>query len=201
MNAASVPADRAQAGLALLTGRRSVSPKRLGEPAPDAAAIERMLAAALRAPDHGRLLPWRVIEFPRAGRAALAALFAAEKLRRAPDSDADDLARAEDHAHRAPALLAFVVRIRPETQVPSHEQWLAAGAALGNLLNAAHAQGYGAIMLSGDRCGDPALRAALGLAPGETLAGFVSIGSILAPPPPAEPVATGRVRSVWPPAH
>ena len=37
----------------------------------------------------------------------------------------------------------------------------ATGAALGNLLLAAHTAGYGAIMLSGERCQDEAVRAAL----------------------------------------
>jgi len=42
------------------------------------------------------------------------------------------------------------------------EQWLAAGAAPGNLLNAAHQLGFGAIVLSSERCFDPALHSALG---------------------------------------
>ena len=58
------------------------------------------------------------------------------------------------------------------------EQWLSAGAALGNILSAAHLLGRGAMMLSGSRCKDAELRAALGLGDEEFLAGFVSIGTI-----------------------
>ena len=77
------------------------------------------------------------------------------------------------------------------------EQWLAAGAALGNFLNAAHQLGFGAIVLSGERCFDPALHSALGLREGEHLAGFISLGSITSQPSPRATVAPSpRVRIV-----
>ena len=91
-------------------------------------------------------------------------------------------------------VLAFVVRTQRHQLVPQHEQWLGAGAALGNILMAAHACGFGAIMLSGERCQDEPLRKALGLAGEEVLAGFISIGAIARVPPPAKPV--GR-QLVW----
>ena len=189
----------AEQGLELLISRRSVSPKRLVAPAPDAGALARMLEAALRAPDHARLTPWRVIEFGAAEREALARLFEAEKRRRAPLASDEEMARAREHAHRAPMLLAFVVRLQAHPDVPHREQWMAAGAALGNLLNAAHALGYGAIMLSGERCFDAALAQALGLAPEEAIAGFVSIGTIAKMPAPAEKLPVEAVWSVWRP--
>ncbi|MBS0444371.1 MAG: nitroreductase [Proteobacteria bacterium] len=185
------------ARLALLISRRSVAPKRLAGPGPSAAEIDAMLAAALRAPDHGRLTPWRVIAFAAAQRPALADLFEAEKRRRDPLMSDDDIARARGHATVPPALLAFVVCPRRTSAVPMREQWLAAGAALGNLLNAAHALGYGAIMLSGDRCHDAALTGALGITGDEVLAGFVSIGRIAKLPPPAESPDPAAVLTSW----
>lgn len=143
--------------LAALLSRRSVSPKRLQLPAPNAGDIESMLQAALRAPDHGDLAPWRWVEFVDAARAALADVFAAEKQRCDPMASAADLRRAQEHATRTPALLALVVSPRARSNVPV----LAAGAALGNLLNAAHQLGYGAIVLSGKRCFGPLLLAKL----------------------------------------
>ncbi|MXN31321.1 nitroreductase family protein [Delftia sp. CH05] len=77
------------------------------------------------------------------------------------------------------------------------EQWLAAGAALGNLLNAAHQLGFGAIVLSGERCFDPALHSALGLREGEHLAGFISLGSITSQPSPRATVAPSSMRTAW----
>jgi nitroreductase len=80
-----------------------------------------------------------------------------------------------------------------------HEQWLGAGAALGNLLLAAHTMGYGAIMLSGERCQDESVRAALGVRGHETLAGFISIGAIAKVPPPAVRPSRNVVLSTWAP--
>lgn len=54
---------RQPAALATLRERRSVSPKRLRLPDPDPTEVDPMLQAALCAPDHGGLCPWRVIGF------------------------------------------------------------------------------------------------------------------------------------------
>lgn len=169
--------------LATLLERRSVAPRRLGEPAPAPHQIDLMIQAALAAPDHGRLRPWRVIEFGVDSRVALADLFEREKRRRDPLATASDLRKAREHALQPPCLLGFVVSPRQRKRVPEREQVLAAGAALGNLMNAAQALGFGAIVLSGDRCFDPQVATELRLAEGEFLAGFVSIGSVLETPP------------------
>ncbi|MBS0344346.1 MAG: nitroreductase family protein [Proteobacteria bacterium] len=189
----------ADALLATLLSRRSVSPRRQAWPGPSEAQLQQMVQAALRAPDHGRKLPWRLIEFDDSRRGELAQLFEDEKRRRTPNASAQDVERARAHATQTPAMLAFVVRPEPDAAVPEHEQWLSAGAALGNLLLAAHAMGFGAIVLSGDRCKDDILRQALGVAQGETLAGFVSIGMTASPVPPAAPIDVDRVLSTWTP--
>lgn len=187
--------------LQTLLARRSVSPKRLGAPAPGAADLRLMLQAALRAPDHGGLHPWRVLEFSPATREALAAAFEREKRRRDPLAPPDDIDKARAHATQPPLLLGFVVCLRERSAVPLREQWLAAGAALANLLNAAHQLGYGASILSGERCFDAGLLADLGVQANEALAGFVSIGSVLRAPPPAQPVSPEEVWSEWTPAR
>lgn len=183
--------------LRALLARRSVSPRRLAPPGPSVDEIEAAVAAGLRAPDHGSLVPWRVVVVEAGQRAALGRLFAEEKLRRDPLASADDLARASAHATGVPTLLAFVVSPRAGATVPVHEQWLAAGAALMNVLNAFDALGFGAIVLSGERCGDVALAAQLGANAAEVLAAFVSVGSRVEAPSPVTPKPVGRVLSVW----
>ncbi|MDR2334848.1 MAG: nitroreductase family protein [Burkholderiaceae bacterium] len=190
-------ASKKRSAVAPLLERRSVSPKRLEAPGPDVQEIDVMIEAALSAPDHGGLHPWRVLVFPAGSRERLADLFEQEKLRRDPLAPCEDVRRAREHATRSPALLAFIVSPKPRMRVPEREQWLAAGAALGNLLNAAHQLGFGAIMLSGERCFDPALCAGLGIEPTEHLAGFVSLGSIAAAPPPRKPILLDAVRALW----
>jgi len=194
-------ASKKQAALAPLLERRSVSPKRLGLPAPEAADIDQMITAALSAPDHGGLHPWRFLVFSADQRERLADLFEQEKLRRDPLAPREDVERAREHATRSPALLAFIVAPKARMRVPEREQSLAAGAALGNFLNAAHQLGYGAIMLSGERCFDPVLCAALGVQPAEYLAGFISLGSVATVPPQRKPVPLDAVRSSWTPVE
>jgi nitroreductase len=193
-------AKESETTLPMLLGRRSVAPRRLGAPAPTAQQLDLMVQAALSAPDHGRLGPWRIIEFKIASRDALSALFEAEKRRRDPLASTADLKKAREHATQPPCLLGFVVSPRQRKRVPEREQLLAAGAALGNLLNAAHALGFGAIMLSGDRCFDPAIAAAIGLDEGESLAGFISIGSVLETPPDVTRPLSQEMWSCWTPA-
>lgn len=184
-----------------LATRRSISPHRLVHPGPDAAAIGRLLQVASRAPDHGRLRPWRVVEFGAEHREPLARLFEEEKLRRDPLASDEDRVRARQHALSPPVLLAFVVSPQLRSDVPQREQWLAAGAALGNLMNAAHAMGFGAIALSGDRCYDVVLADALGVARHEAIGAFVSIGTVAKPPPAAYESPVHEVWSRWHPAR
>src|SRR5215469_9240529 len=76
--------------------RRSVSPKRLRAPCPDADELEAIVQAALRAPDHGGLMPWRLIEFRPETRDMLARCFEQEKLRRDPLAGEFDLRLARE---------------------------------------------------------------------------------------------------------
>jgi nitroreductase len=90
---------------------------------------------------------------------------------------------------------------REHPDVPVKEQWLAAGAALGNLLMAAHVSGFGAKILSGERCRDERLCAELGLTEAEALCGFVGIGTIAKEPAERPRPPRDRVLSVWQPAN
>jgi len=183
--------------LSVLLSRRSLSPRKLAEPGLSAQALHCVMEAALRAPDHGRLLPWRVIEIPRQRREELAALFADEKRCRSDAPSELDLTRACEHALQPPTLLAFVTRCRPNLVATEPEQWLSAGSALGYLLLACHAMGYAAIVLSGLRCRDEALQRALGVGQEERLSGFVSIGTAAAEPSPMPPNDLAKVLSTW----
>ncbi len=66
--------DRNPALLAHLAARRSPSAKLFAGPVPDRAALEEILALALRVPDHGKLEPWRLIVLGPADMARLADL-------------------------------------------------------------------------------------------------------------------------------
>ena len=166
-----------------LQGRRSVAVKRLGPPAPTDEELHEILSAALSAPDHGALRPWRLVLCAPVSRERLAELFVAAKLARHPDSTGLELEREREKALRPPVLLALIAAPKPGVEkIPEAEQIASAGAALQSVLLAAFGLGYGAIMLSGSRCAAENVRAALGVRAGEMLLGFISVGTIVDTP-------------------
>jgi len=156
----------------LLT-RRSRPPKTLQAPGPDREALLRLMTAAARAPDHGKLEPWRFVVLTGAGKARFAAEIRARAAETGADADKGALV-----FEQAPVSVAVVASPKPSEKIPDIEQTLSAGAVTLGLLNAALADGWGAGWLTGWPVYDRAFIAdALGLAPGEWVAGFVHIGT------------------------
>lgn len=167
----------------LLLSRHSVAVRRLGGPGPDQQQTDQILCAALTAPDHAALRPWRVVVIGRDARGDLADLFIAAKRKRQAELTDAEAGRERDKALRPPLLVAMVARPqRLHATVTEAEQLACAGAAMQNMLLAAHFLGFGAIILSGARCEDTEIRSALGIAPDEHFLGFISVGSIVEAP-------------------
>lgn len=168
--------------LATLLSRHSLGGKHLAEPGPDDVALRRMAEAALRAPDHGGLVPFCFKVVRGAARERLAALF--EQAAASAGKDAAEARIDGERALRAPVTVAVVARIdMGHPVVPAHEQWAAVGGAIANFLNAAHALGFAGKMLSGRKVRQPAIQAAF-CAPGETLVGWISLGTPARTPSP-----------------
>lgn len=168
--------------LRTLLSRHSLGGKHLGEPGPDEAALRLMAEAALRAPDHGGLAPFRFKVVSGAARERLAALF--ERAAEAAGKEAAEARIDGDRARRAPVTVAVVARIdMGHPVVPAHEQWAAVGGAIANFLNAAHALGFAGKMLSGRKVRQPAIQAAF-CEQGETLVGWMSLGTPAREPSP-----------------
>jgi nitroreductase len=182
--------------IALLTGRHSLGIKHLAEPGPDETALAQMVAAALKAPDHAELAPYRFSVIRGEARERLAGLFATAA-REAGKDEAGARLDAE-RARRAPVSVAVLARIDlGHPLVPAHEQWIAVGGAITNFLNAAHALGFAGKMLSGAKVRDPLLSQAF-CSPGETLVGWIALGTATRPPATrAAKAATSEVWSDW----
>jgi len=158
-----------------LLGRYSVGPRHLQEPGPSDEELALMVQAALRAPDHGELLPFRFKLVRGEARARMAELFAAAA--RQAGKDEAGAALDAERALLPPVSVAVVARIDlGHPQVPAHEQWACVGGAIANFLSAAHLLGFGGKMLSGAKVRDPAICAAF-CAPGETLLGWITLGT------------------------
>jgi nitroreductase len=173
---------------ALLT-RRSVPALKLREPGPTSDQIAAAIDAALRAPDHGNLKPWRCVLIRGEARTRLSDLFVQRMQQRQPAPPPGKVEKARTMPLTAPLVIAVGARIRQDHKVPEVEQWLSCGAATMNLLDALHSQGYAAIWLTGPNAYDPDIARALGFTTDERCHGFVYVGT---PPQPSE-VAASRI--------
>lgn len=165
----------------LLAGRRSVS--KLKEPAPSAEVIDRVVRAALRAPDHGALRPWKVLLFRGEARAELGALFVASLVRRSPSASEDEIARERNKVLRAPLMVAVVATIKASPKAPEIEQMLSAGCVMHGLLLGFQAEGFGSVWKTGATAYDPELCRALGLAESDKMLGYLYVGTPSEEPP------------------
>ena len=150
--------------------RRSVP--RVGDRVPDEATIAKLLDAAVRAPTHHITEPWRFIVLRGDARHGLGAAWAAGVERSGKSSEG-----VAAKALRAPAIICVIAR--PKTHLPKVvelEEHHAVGAAIQNVLLAAHALGLGAMVRTGPPASSEEVRAYLGLEATELVAGFVYLG-------------------------
>jgi len=187
-----LPGDAALQGL--LT-RHSIGTRWMVDPGPTPAQLRVAIRAALRAPDHGALRPWRAVVVDASRRAELAERFA--DFARDVGKGEEEVALERSRAFNGPVLVAWVVRIEDGVaEVPAHEQWMCAGGALSNFLTALHLMGFGAKAVSGRKCGHPAVRDAF-CGSGERLAAFVCIGTPTRDARPRTVDDPDAVLSIW----
>ncbi len=165
------------ATLAFLARRRSLVVKAMTEPGPSDGEIERLLALAMRVPDHGKLAPWRFVVLRGAARARLGDAVARAFAVRQPDASPTTLELERGRFLRAPAVVGVVAAPVLNPKVPEWEQVLSAGAVCHQLLLAANAAGWAAQWITEWYGYDRDVLAALGLTGGERLAGFVYLGT------------------------
>lgn len=162
--------------LSLLQTRRSGKPRDLVAPGPDNAQLREILEVALRTPDHGKLAPWRFVIVPADKRSALADLLEASYRAEKPDAGRLEIEAMHQFAHQAPTLVVALSAPVEGSKIPLWEQELSAGAAIMNLLHAAHALGFAGGWLTGWPCYNGDVRTAFA-GEGERIAGFVFLGT------------------------
>ncbi|MGD9991401.1 nitroreductase family protein [Pseudonocardia sp.] len=179
---------------AVLTGlRERRSSAGLAEPAPTPEELRAMMTAAMSAPDHGRLTPYRFVVVDTAARAALGETLAEAHAERAPEATAAELDRMRAKAYRAPAIVVVVAAPQPHPTIPAWEQRATAACVAHGVVLAADELGYGAIWRTGWFGEAPKVRAHLGLADHEDITGWIYLGTPTtrpAPRPVVEPAIT-----------
>lgn len=173
------------------------SAAKLTEPAPSSGQMEEIFRAALRAPDHAWLRPWRFITIAGARRPAFGELLESALLKRTPDADDAARAKARNAPLRAPLLVVVVARLQEHPKVPAQEQRFSAACAAHALLLAVEACGFAGIWRTGAGAFDRALMTGLGLAGSEEIVGFVYIGTREGAAKPIPQLATADFVSAW----
>ncbi|MEP6898936.1 MAG: nitroreductase [Rhodanobacter sp.] len=185
--------------LSLLQQRHSVPSRQLGEPAPDEATLQTLLEAAIRVPDHGKLVPFRLIRLQGDAKRCFGERLAALAIRNQPELSESKREKERLRYTFAPLLLVVVACIDTHSKVPPIEQTLSAGCVAHNLLLGAYALGLGAQWLTGWAAYDREAAAILGLAGNEQVVGFVHLGTPLIEVPDRDRPALGDLLSTWTP--
>ena len=165
----------------LLLSRRSGSAKAMKGPGPSPDQLRRILASAVRVPDHGKLTPWRFILFEGEGRQRMGAILA-ETIAGERDSSPERIEQERNRFMRAPVIVGVVSRVREQIPIPVWEQELSAGAVCMTMVIAAHAMGFVANWITEWCAYHPLVLERIGLKSTERIAGFVYIGH------PADPL-------------
>lgn len=156
---------------------------RLIDPAPDSQQLETMLKAAMRAPDHGRLRPWRFVVIAGERRAALGQCFK-QSLELRGVTDAALLQKAVKAPLRAPVMIAALLHAVAHDKVPRDEQGHAVAAALYAAQLTADALGFGSVWRTGGYATDPHVIETLGGEPEDQVIGFLYVGTREGPSKP-----------------
>lgn len=161
-----------------LLSRRSLVTKKgqLVEPGPNKNELDKILTAAARVPDHGKLSPFYFLVFEGDARAKAGNIIADIYSRNNPDQRDDKIEGERGRFMRAPCVIGVVYRAR-QGKHPLWEQIMSAGAACQNLILAANASGFGAQWLTEWYAYDNEVRGAFGLDGRDVMAGFIYIGT------------------------
>ena len=170
---------------------------KLAAPAPTEAELDVMFQSAVRAPDHGRLRPWRFVVITADRRAAFGDLMADAMKKREPEASAEMLDRERAKPMRAPTIVVVAAEVKKGHRIPEIEQIASAAAATQNIMLAAHALGFGAMWKTGEPAYDPGVKQALGLNADDEVMGFLYVGTRNGGASPAPRPAVREHVTVW----
>jgi len=177
--------------LAFLTRRTSAIG--LGEPGPDPATLDRLLAAACAVPDHSLLQPFRFVVVDTQARQRFGEALAAVARELDPNLQEFHATKLVNKAFFGPCLVALIASPRPGAKVPVWEQEASAACTGFALVLAAEALGFGAVWKSAPVHEGRALAELLALSPGERFLGWVNLGTNTRETKPRAPVDLSRL--------
>lgn len=138
--------------------------------------IEKILSAAVQAPNHHTVRPWRFVVLTGTARERLGAAFAAGLKTRKPETEEAALKAEQNKPLRSPVLIAVAVDKPVAPNVVEIENICATAAACENLLLAAHGLGLAAMWRTGAPASDPVVKKFLGFEADQQIIAFIYIG-------------------------
>jgi nitroreductase len=152
--------------------RARASNSKLTDPAPDDAVLREILTAALRAPDHAALRPWKIFVVRGDARAKLGELFAEIE-----GGDEESKERARKKPMRAPLMLIVAAVVKESPKAPEVEQVISAGLVAYGILLGLQARGFAGSWKTGGAAYDARMKRALGLKDADHVIGFLYAGT------------------------
>jgi len=152
---------------------------------PDRNLIKEMLEAAMWAPNHHMTEPWRFVVIANEERLRLGDSMAKalKSTMKTDDVKVQDVLNQErEKTLRAPVIIALISSPKGGGKIIPQEELVAAGAALQNMLLAAHSLGLGATVRTGPHSYLQPVREYFGLQENESLVGLVYLGYPIEPP-------------------
>lgn len=139
--------------------------------------IERLLDAAVQAPNHRMTQPWRFYVLGPVARRAYGAALGARKAKRVEDPEAAKavLEKVADKHESLPAMLAVSVVLDDNPEI-REEDYASTFMAIENLSLAAHAAGLGTHIKTGAVMDDPRSREVVGVPDGERIVATIELG-------------------------
>ncbi|MDU0354659.1 NAD(P)H nitroreductase [Paraglaciecola aquimarina] len=153
---------------------RSSQP-RLQNPAPEGQALENIMQAALRAPDHAALTPWKFIVCQGNGLTRLGEIYQQAAIKAGKPEK--DIERAPQLPVRAPMVIVAISKYQDHEKVPWVEQVASTSCAVNNMQMAALAQGFGGVWRTGWYAQDEQVKHALNLSEKDEIVGFLYLGT------------------------
>ena len=180
---------------ALTALQQRVSSAILNDPAPTQEQLNELFAAALRAPDHGALTPWRFLVIQGNARQRFSdALFEISKADGRPERVVNKMKKI---GLRAPMIIVSIASLQDSEKIPDIEQDWSAVAATQNMLVAAEALDLGAIWRTGWPAFHKQVNQVLGLTEKEKIVGYLYLGQRPEQRRPIEPLQQEDYVSEW----
>ena len=153
---------------------RSSQP-RLQAPAPSPDALENIMQAALRVPDHMGLTPWHFVVCHKDGLKKLGDIFVqAAVIEGMGDKHIE---RAPQLPLRAPMVIVAIAKYTEHEKVPWIEQVASTSCAVSAMQMAAVAQGYAGVWRTGNYAQSEVVKQAFELNKQDEIVGFLYLGS------------------------